>query len=252
MLDALLHKKIDRWLGDKDPESIEDLLTSVVLGTARYLPGEVALLPFLRAASSLEGEPLGPKLDGMHVKEVKLWPSLGTGSIPDAVVEFTDGMGRSYLLVIEAKLGTGKSSLPSATGPVTDQLGKYWLSLHNTAKPESKTALGVVYLTASATMPRQELEETQQELSQKNQPKAPLYWLSWRKFGVVVRTDGCPMLADCVKLLQVRWRLNYVCMQPLQAPPPLVRSWHFGSPWRWTKPPAVVGAWHFQQGIEHV
>ena len=47
MLQAILHGKLDRWLS-KDAYTIEDLLTSVVLGSACYAPHDQALLPFLR------------------------------------------------------------------------------------------------------------------------------------------------------------------------------------------------------------
>jgi hypothetical protein len=45
MLQAMLHHKLTR-----EEESMEDLLTSNTFGLMKYLPYEMALLPFLRKA----------------------------------------------------------------------------------------------------------------------------------------------------------------------------------------------------------
>lgn len=218
MLQALIHNKVD---GDGWGE---DLLTSVVLGSASYLP-ERALLPFLSEAISLEGERLASKLEGMRVHEVHFWPRIPGGWEPDALIELRDTYGECRLLIVEAKLGSGKSSHPSTTGPVTDQLGKYWLSLSE--RNAWSAALAVVYLTADIAMPRSALEATQHELHTKSKQEAPLYWLSWRRFDTAVRHEGSPLLRDCVKLLHDRWGLVHPVVTPPPAPPPLPAPWRF-------------------------
>jgi hypothetical protein len=248
MLQALIHRKLDRWLGDHPPEEIEDLLTSVVLGSASYAP-DLALLPFLCDAVSLVGERLASKLDGLQVRSVQFWPQLAGGSVPDVLVELCDTGGHRQLLVVEVKLGAGKSSDPSDSGPVTDQLGKYWLSLrHEAVQRTQSSALAVVYLTANIGMPRGDLEATQHELRTKAEPEAPLYWLSWRRFGEVVRHDESPMLRDCVQLLRERYGLVHIVMKPLGAPPILPDPWRYRGGWRWPMPPRVHTAWRFAPG----
>lgn len=256
MLQALIHRKLDRWLGDAtiEAEAIEDLLTSVVLGSASYLP-ELALLPFLCDAVSLVGDGLASKLDGLRFQRVQFWPRLDGGSVPDVLVELCDAAGRQQLLVIEAKLRAGKSSTPTDEGPVRDQLGKYWLSLrheadrrHEADKRHEFSALAIVYLTADIAMPRRDLETTQHELRTKAMPEAPLYWLSWRRFGEVVRHDESPMLHDCVRLLRERWRLVHIVMKPLAPPPILPVPWRYHGRWRWPAPPRIHTAWRFSPG----
>lgn len=80
MLQALLHGKLDRWLS-KDAYAIEDLLTSVVLGSAYYAPHDRALLPFLSKAVDEHGKPLGTHLTQVASTTAEFWPNWGAATI---------------------------------------------------------------------------------------------------------------------------------------------------------------------------
>lgn len=256
VLQALLRKKL---YGEfvRHPRDVEDLLTSVVFGACCYAGSvNVALLPFLGAAKTSEGAPLSNRLRGVERAEFRFWPPWdrveADGSVipardePDLLLELVDADGRSSLLVIEAKLWSGKSSRPSSTGAVTDQLGKYWLGLKHRAGVNS-TPLGVVYLVSGTTPPFADLEETQAELQAKGHDRAPLYWLSWRKFERVVDSSSAPpMIRDVIELLRDEWQLVEVEMgawptRSVHTP----TAWTYDMDWSWPRRPPAA-AWQHE------
>lgn len=254
MLKALLAEKLnDEFV--RSPYSIEDLLTSVVLGTCSYLPPHVALLPFLSRARMLDGSLLADQLEDVEAVDAVFWPfwdavdrpiaSVG-GAEPDLLLRLTHRDGQRSLLVVEAKLLSGKSSLPTSDTRVTDQLGKYWVHLLRQAALLHARALGIVYLTAGLATPLTDFEQTQGELRAKAAPAAPLYWLSWRHFvGCVASADGGPMLADLIKLLSEQWALTEIVMRPWPAAPRGTSSWRFDPSWRWPAPVLSRTDWDF-------
>lgn len=182
MLQALLRGKLDRWLS-KDAYTIEDLLTSVVLGSACYAPHEEALLPFLREAVDEHGKTLAAHLTDVASVTAEFWPNWGASeagpdedddtearaehdeddpqpadgprparvvvprSQPEVVLDVERTDGKRQLILLEVKLHSGKSSHASGNGVVTDQLAKYWCQLKREAEQRSAEALAVVYLT---------------------------------------------------------------------------------------------------------
>ncbi|MEM9456118.1 MAG: hypothetical protein AAGF11_18190 [Myxococcota bacterium] len=297
MLQALLHRKLDRWL-DKDVCTIEDLLTSVVLGSACYAPHEQALLPFLSRAVDEHGQTLAPHLEGVGRMTAEFWPNWGALEVdrdgdtslledeggaddegyeasqgegdeqaedgpsrhvsvpacePEVIIDLEFVDGRHELILVEAKLHSGKSSHPTGGGAVTDQLSKYWLQLEQEAARRNAIPRAVVYLTASSRMPKEELRASQDDLVQASQGRAPLFWLSWRWFADVVDLDGAsPILLDCVRLLQKRWMLVTVRMERWPIPPPIPPRIQFRRDFAWTAPDIDEPAWSFDpQGGPH-
>ena len=254
MLKALLAGKLDGEFV-RSPYAIEDLLTSVVLGTCAYLPPEAALLGFLRAARTTDGALLRERLADVVTVEALFWhqwnavtdegPGAG-GAEPDLLLRFAHRAGNRSLLIVEAKLLSGKSSLPTTHGPVSDQLGKYWVHLLREADRSRAAPLGIVYLTAGTAIPIADFIETQTELDAKHVVPAPLYWLSWRHFvGSLPPTERGPMLADLVELLTDSWMLVEVVMEPWPRLERLPRAWTFEPSWRWATPVHVKAEWQF-------
>jgi len=259
VLQALLHGKLDGEL-KRDAYEIEDLLTAVVIGTCSYLEPSVALVPFLAGARDVDGNLLD--LTNVESVEYEFWESLAAvprrdtsngieddaavGGEPEVILSVTRRDGSKAMLVIEAKLFSGKSSRPSPTGPVTDQLGKYWLQLTHVASQISASALGVLYLTRGLTMPRDDFAETQRELREKGHPQAKLFWLSWRTFVDAVRgSTQHRLLRDVVELLENRWYMVAVQMQPWPQVPTLPTTPRFTANWQWPPPPRLV-PWGFE------
>lgn len=267
MLQALLHGKLGCEL-KRDAYEIEDLLTSVVVGTCAYLDPHVALLPFLGHARDVDGRAFDTS--SVTAVQYKFWPPLegrrtpqaegATGEPepidaedgePEVLLTLTRRDGSVGMLLLEAKLLSGKSSRPSPTGPVRDQLGKYWLQLGEAAQVVSAEPLGVVYITRGLTLPRDEFAETQAELVAKGkQPSAKLYWLSWRAFGNAARSQAAhhQLLADVVELLETRWSLVDVKMLPWSTPPRLTAPWRYLVSWTWRPLPTSWPTWRFDAG----
>jgi hypothetical protein len=152
-------------------------------------------------------------------------------------------------VLVEAKLLWGKSSRPSSDGPVTDQLGKYWLRLLREAAATGAVPIGVVYVTRGAAFPFDEVEETQLELLQKGHAPAPIYWLSWRTFGEVVGHETRAkyrVLDEVVQLLNEHWGLAPVPLMKSWTPRPMeFLSWSFLDVWSWPRPPESLQPWTF-------
>jgi hypothetical protein len=259
MLQALLHGKLDGEL-KRDAYEIEDLLTSVVIGTCSYLEPSVALVPFLSGARDVDGKLLD--LSDVQSVEYEFWQPLAAvprgdaheraedaarGGVPEVLISVTRRDGSNAMLVIEAKLFSGKSAWPSPKGPVTDQLGKYWLQLEELARKRGAEALGVLYLTRGVTLPREDFAETQHELREKRHMQAKLYWLSWRAFVDAVRSASTQhrLLRDVVELLEKRWYMVAVQMQQWPRPPTLPTIPAFIANWRWQPPPRLE-PWGFE------
>jgi len=259
VLAALLHDKLARDLA-RSPFEIEDLLTSTVFGACEYVPPERALLPFLRAARWPDGAGLADWLaDGTTAKLRfwESWESLGAtvpGAEPEVVVDLRRPDGGVGWLVVEAKLLSGKSSRRDGGPGIRDQLAKYWAHLRRRAVHVGATPLGILYVTAGATPPREEFKDSQRDLAAHGEPPAPLGWLSWRHFEATVDAGGCLLLRDVVRLLRDRWALMLPQPPKAWASPPVrppVRSrlsiiWPAGRrattrdgvrAWRWVSPP---------------
>jgi len=282
MLQAILHGKLDRWLS-KDAYTIEDLLTSVVLGSTCYAPHEQALLPFLRKAIDERGSTLAAHLTDVASVTAEFWPNWRASEVepdeddtadnddgdesdakspdaprasgitvarsqPEVVIEVAHTDGRRQLILIEAKLHSGKSSHASGDGVVTDQLAKYWLHLQKEAARRSAEALAVVYLTKGSRRPHEELEASQRDLEAARCQRAPLYWLSWRELaGVVDVPSASPILRDCVTLLRERWQMEKVSMGSWPNLPPLPPPFVFGRRFSWAQPTQPQCRWSFDE-----
>lgn len=242
MLEALLRNKIERWLTkEKNPWQIEDLLTSVIFGSCKYMELEgwrVALSPFLGAAVLAES-PGGrnlrehlPDRDTIVAIEYDIWPSWGAlqipategepeavsvdGGEPDVFVRLTTRHGRKIWLLVEVKLTAGKSSGPSSNkGQVSDQLAKYWMQMKSKALEANAEPLALVYLTPGISCPFDEIEQSRNELQTKTSEKhPPMYWLSWRRFVSEVEQTGPvghlpSLLQDLITLLRDKWCFSY-------------------------------------------
>jgi hypothetical protein len=261
MLVGLLHGKIDRHL-TRPAWEIEDLLTATVLGSCRYVPHAEALLPFLGRAVDQHDRKLATALIDVTSVDIhgdeSFWPRWAKDSAespdagwnePELVIKMRRADGSSAWVLVEAKLLSGKSSMSSEAGAVTDQLGRYWLDMRERAMAAGADALAIVYLTTGISRPDVELTATQRELSAKGKPAAPLYWLSWRGFVEVAGESEHPILRDVCRLLRDEWQL--VPIVPMGAWPARRAAqcvWTFAEGWRWPSSPRRSVSWTFGGG----
>lgn len=258
MVHALLHGKIAD-VGGRDPFDVEDLLTSVVFGTASYLEPHLALLPFLSEARTAAGARLPlPSIDKVACEFWRNWDAIQPGPVPSAtpgayaaqpelVVRLVDREGRPWMLLVEVKLRSGISSGATDDGPVSHQLAKYWVHLCAQADGEGSTPLGVIFVTEGISLPSHEFEAANEELRRKQHREGDFYWLSWRRFERVVAPGESKQLADLLTLLRERWKLNWVdaawswptCERPSAFKPFFRESWS----WPAAPPVARAGGW---------
>jgi hypothetical protein len=280
MLQALLHNKLTKYFNS--PYEVEDLLTSVVIGSCAYVSYDTALLPFLRESRDVDGQNLVGALGDVESVAYDFWPNWrpigcepsagpndsaiqlppesdgresepeagNRGAQPEVLLTFTRKMQPPALVLVEAKLNSGKSSSPTAVGPVQDQLGRYWLHLRERAKQEGAEAVAIVYVTSGLRFPQPDFEKTQEELKRKGKPAARLFWLSWCHFVAAISQANAPslprILADVLYLLVERWGLAGTMREWPKAPVLSGVPWHFPLGWRWPRPATGFPAWGFK------
>lgn len=199
MLQAILHGKLSRA-----QENMEDLLTSMVFGLLGYLPPAEGLLPFLQHATTLDGYfPLKDLPGETEVPTDKwcFWPWLHEegvvkGCEPDVLLRVERPSGDSFLVLVEAKYLSGKSSTDE-----DDQLAREWHNLVRKAEQENANPV-LIYLTADVGPPRAEIEESIRVAIDKRFEKNPLIcWLSWRHITRLTPKAGDDIPQDCKHLI---------------------------------------------------
>lgn len=257
MIHALLHGKMAD-IGGRDPFDVEDLLTSVVLGTASYLDPHLALLPFLSEARTASGTQLPwPSIEKVWCEFWQNWDAIQPGAAPGApgayaaqpelIVHIVDREERRWMLLVEVKLRSGISSAATDAGAVSHQLAKYWVHLCAQAAHEGATPLGVIFVTEGISLPREEFEAANGELRRKQHREGDFYWLSWRRFERVVAPGESRQVADLLTLLRERWKLNWVDAAwswPVGQTAPTFKQF-FRESWAWPVAPRLdlSGGW---------
>tara|TARA_B100002003_G_scaffold231791_1_gene243064 strand:+ start:735 stop:1586 length:852 start_codon:yes stop_codon:yes gene_type:complete len=192
---AELHGKISSS-GSNLSERLEDLLTSDVFGSLRYLPFEEALIPILENAQNYKSENTNLKIKH-SVKEnnpkIVFWYRL-PHSEPDVLIKYG-----KHLILIEVKYLHGKSGryLDSnqqeeniVQEASSDQLGREFEDLLE-YKKDDFIDRSLVYITAHRIIPTTDFEEVEKHFEEKehknpNFPKVKgeqfkrnAFWLSW-------------------------------------------------------------------------
>ena len=112
MFAAQIRNKLTR-----SEEDMEDLLTSNVFGIWRYIPPQVGLLQFLQTAKQLD-EVSHLRLSSILTADLQFWPWLeegdAKGAEPDVLIEISTHDQQKYLVLIESKYLSGKSSFPTS------------------------------------------------------------------------------------------------------------------------------------------
>lgn len=240
MIEALLHGKLT-----PKQENMEDILTSNVFGTLQYVPPEIGLFPFLAHAKTLQGEhPLKHLTGGAECVEYHFWPRWRHCQ-PDVELAIHSGDGRSYLVGIEAKYWSGKSSTAVQIEGQTeegrlqeckDQLIREWNDLVMEALARKCTPV-LVYLTEHVSIPTEEIQESIHEFEQKSPLGARrpvICWLSWRELPQLFRGHPNRPLAKAAEMAE---KMGLTFFRGIAQVAPVGAHWRFQGP-----PPA----WHFE------
>lgn len=251
MLQAMLCRKLTR-----PEECMEDLLTSNTFGLMKYLPPELALLPFLRqACGPLSKRPLADQLnDVAAVKRWRFWPTLSYPGCkpcePDVEIDLCHEDGSRTRLLIEAKYRSGKSSLAAEVDQrPNDQLAREFDNLKAAAEEEGIESYAVVFITADFAYPKEQLEESAREYREKRSGSPDVHWLTWRVLPSVLDSDEAEAHEIACDLRSLLLELDLTMFCRLRFEGVKIPAWRFlgaATPsWEWCIPAL---AWLFEAG----
>ncbi len=179
-------KALTRGKLSSQQENMEDVLTSCVFESLQFVRPCDGVIPFLSAAKNWHSntERLNTvfNFDEEHSDVVyEFWPRWnnqdGNSCEPDVVLTFS----RSKVIVlVEAKLHSGKSSLRDDGLFPNDQLAREWDNLLQHANERNLTPY-LVYLTKDSDIPLGDIRQSVDEFIAKRPELArpEIYWLSW-------------------------------------------------------------------------
>jgi hypothetical protein len=205
MIEALNKGKLSR-----EQENMEDIITSIVFGMFKYLPPEIGLFKFLSFASGKnEEDKLNIDFSKCKNVEYKFWETLSeynNSCEPDVLISFSDNEHK-YLLLIEAKYNSGKSSKEDEKESVKDQLAREYMNLLYYSKRNNKVPI-MIYLTKDVCRPNLEIEESKMEITKKHGEVNEIYWLSWRHITQIGKSDNL-ILNDLIELFSEHLKLFF-------------------------------------------
>jgi hypothetical protein len=230
MIEALLHGKLSR-----EQANMEDILTSNVFGMLQYVAPELGLFPFLaRAKTAAGGHPLESLVaandSGQARVQYDFWPKWPRCE-PDVVLHIRRDAGSSYLVGIEAKFRSGKSSeADEIEERPNDQLAREWADLDHQADERGAQPV-LVYLTTDVSCPKLEIQESLEEVRRKSVcggREPTICWLSWRQlprlFHVEGHDPGSPILADVARMAE---RMGLVFFERIERVATVRAGWSF-------------------------
>ena len=200
---------------------MEDYLTSAVFGHLRFVQnGSFWQAVFARAfsvdsvslKSELDNNGFGP--EALDIVSTRFWPWLGQDQ-PDVVLQFPNQRESELFVVVEAKLGSGKSGSGER-----DQLLRY---LRSADKYFDGAALfrPIIYLTAQSGL--QDVRDSlDQPLAQVLRARERIFILEWQDLyeaANTMRDVSLPFLAETADFLeavgQIRFRGFHIPATPL-------------------------------------
>lgn len=206
MLAAQLKGKLTR-----KEENKEDLLTSNVFGSIKYVPYEEGLIPLLSSVEDIDGK---NPINLSQISNVKydFWPQLNEENCkrcePDVLIYITYTTGTQAIILVEAKYKSGKSSEADDEDMLNDQLSREWDNLLVLSR--RKDAMPIfVYITADLAFPNKDLEDAQFEIEKKSKNEMDIVWISWRKLSVVLGKSQYEIIKDLVSVLQKQWLIFF-------------------------------------------
>lgn len=187
MFVAQIHHKLTRQEEDK-----EDLLTSNVFGLWRYLRPPVGLTQFLNTAKGINGEYFYIPSE-IEINELQFWPSMqeanAKGAEADVLMQLSSSNQRKWLILIESKYLSGKSSLADDTiEQPNDQLAREMHNLRIMASRKGISEYAVIYVTADTLIPSTDILEAVEELTSKTGKgdQERFYWTTWRHIPDII------------------------------------------------------------------
>jgi len=239
MLAAQLHGKLTR-----EEENLEDLLTSNVFGTFKYLAPELGLIPFFQQARDLDGNPINSDLSQLSGVEYLFWHFLQEEDCypaePDLLIVLDHLDGRKTVILVEAKLYSDKSSVAGDSPKPYDQLAREYDNLERWANKRGITEKFLIYCTADVIPPWDAIRQSIEEFRSKRGQDCNIYWLTWRILPKLIGDSENLILQDLVRVLR---RQSLFFYEGIPVPPDAIASslpaWRFGlemEEFKWHRP----------------
>jgi len=208
MLIAQLKGKLTR-----EEEDLEDLLTSNIFGSLKYLAAEVGIMPLLSAVEKIDKTRPFEKLAKILEVKYEFWPFLKEKGCypcePDVLLRIFFKNGEKTVVLIEAKFKSGKSSFADQSEMPYDQLAREWDNLVVLANREKARPL-LLYITPHIGLPYEDVDSAKHEYAKKRGPEKEIDigWISWRKLPAIYADSQNELIKDAVEILR-RMGLTY-------------------------------------------
>ena len=213
---AELHGKLNPERPAGAHERMEDLLTSDVFGTMKYVGWQYGFTNWLRSAQSPDAKHYAkhvlPSDDIIRSVHFVFWPLLKNNREPDLLIGFETVTGEIVQLMIEAKYFSGASdieidiedSTPELSGnQIADQVNCFPDRFPNV---QNKVIQNVhMYVTADDSCPLQTYERAADYILKK---EIPLFWINWQSLSFFLKDIHTEdqgrqsMINDLLKLMQ--------------------------------------------------
>jgi hypothetical protein len=229
MLEALLRGKLTR-----NEEDLEDLLTSNIFGSVKYVSKEFGLIPILSHAEREDGSTPFKQIAQVSDVKYEFWPLLKEKECypcePDILLKIYFENGEKLFIIIEAKYKSGKSSWADQSEKPYDQLAREWDNLVSLAK-RKKAKPYILYVTAHTKFPNQDVESAAAEYIKKRSAKEQIEiaWISWRKLPKIFDNSPFEIIRDAVEILR---RLGLTFFEGFPTIFPKEIGWTFAFPGR--------------------
>jgi len=208
---AELHGKLNPERPAGVYERMEDLLTSDVFGTMKYVGWHYGFMNWLRAATSPDGKSYAsdvlPADDNIEHVHFEFWPLLRNNREPDLLIRIKPLSGAIIQVMIEAKYFSGASDIAIAIEDTTpDRSGNQIADQVNCfPNPQDEFMQNAhIYITADDSCPLTTYDRAAEHIIRE---EVPLFWLNWQSLKVYLQDlpmediGRQEMISDLIKLL---------------------------------------------------
>jgi hypothetical protein len=243
MLQALLRGKLTR-----QEEDMEDLLTSNVFGSIKYVQPEEGLLPLLTSSIDSEGNAPTHVLQRISNVKYEFWPWIREPACeacePDVLITIQPVNNQKIIILVEAKYLSDKSSLANEGAAPKDQLAREWDNLTRLAGRQKATPI-LLYVTADLGYPKKTIDDSRKEYTQKRKEDMDVFWISWRMLPRLFSDKKRDILNDLAEVLQ---RQGLTFFEGITKLEPIGVEWSFRAivNWNWSSSRDWSIYWKFQ------
>lgn len=242
MLQAQLRGKLTRQEDD-----MEDLLTSNVFGSIKYIRPEEGLLPLLASSINSDGNAPTQALQPISNVKYEFWPWIQEpkceGCEPDVLITIQLVNNQKIIILVEAKYLSDKSSLANEGVAPKDQLAREWDNLTRLADRQKATPI-LLYVTAHLGYPKKSIDDSRKEYMGKRKEDMSVFWISWRKLPKLFSNARHQILNDLVEVLR---RQGLIFFEGIPKPEVFNVEWSFKAEphWNWSMFEECCIKWSF-------